>query len=110
MPLAALVLSVGGAWFYISRITPDTSLSPMEVVPLTTFPGQEITPSLSPDGKQIAFAWNGEKQDNFDIYVQLIGAGTVTVRRWERQLAIYFPSGSAPDLCELVWKHKYLAN
>jgi Tol biopolymer transport system component len=31
---------------------------------------------FSPDGKQVAFAWNGEKEDNFDIYVKLVDAGT----------------------------------
>ena len=29
----------------------------------------------SPDGKMVAFSWNGEKQDNFDIYVKLVNAG-----------------------------------
>ena len=32
-------------------------------------------PSLSPDGTQIAFAWDGEHQDNFDIFVKLVGPG-----------------------------------
>jgi hypothetical protein len=36
-------------------------------VPLTSFSGAEIHPSLSPDGRQVAFAWNGERRDNFDI-------------------------------------------
>jgi Tol biopolymer transport system component len=43
-------------------------------VPLTTYPGTEAFPSFSPDGKQLAFSWDGEKQDNIDIYVQLIGS------------------------------------
>lgn len=42
-------------------------------VPLTTYPGVERNPALSPDGNQVAFSWNGEKQDNFDIYIKLIG-------------------------------------
>jgi len=33
--------------------------------------------SFSPDGNQVAFAWNGEKQDNFDIYVKLIGSDSL---------------------------------
>ncbi len=33
----------------------------------------ETYPSFSPDGSQVAFSWNGEKQDNFDIYVKVIG-------------------------------------
>jgi Tol biopolymer transport system component len=36
----------------------------------------EVNPSLSPDGKQVAFAWNGEKQDNFDIYIMPVPQGT----------------------------------
>ncbi|MGH9429900.1 MAG: hypothetical protein ACRD2L_26750, partial [Terriglobia bacterium] len=46
----------------------------MTAVPLTTYPGHERSPSFSPDGNQVAFSWNGERQDNFDIYVKLIGA------------------------------------
>ena len=47
-----------------------------EVVPLTSYAGFEQSPSFSPDGNQVAFSWNGEKQDNFDIYVKLIGSPT----------------------------------
>ncbi len=36
--------------------------------PLTTYVGLETGPSFSPDGAQVAFAWNGVTQDNFDIY------------------------------------------
>ena len=43
---------------------------------LTTYQGAESWPSFSPDGNQIAFAWNGEGEDNFDIYVKLVGPGT----------------------------------
>ena len=48
----------------------------MKTVPFTTFPGLEFDPTFSPDGSQIAFSWDGEKGDNFDIYVKLVGAGT----------------------------------
>jgi Tol biopolymer transport system component len=43
--------------------------------PLTAYPGDEVAPSLSPDGSQVAFSWNGPKQDNYDIYVKLVGPG-----------------------------------
>ena len=49
---------------------------PPKVSILTSYPGSERDPALSPDGKQIAFSWNGEKEDNFDIYVKLVDAGT----------------------------------
>jgi Tol biopolymer transport system component len=46
----------------------------MTPFPFTSFPGAESAPSFSPDGNQIAFSWNGEEEDNFDIYVKTIGA------------------------------------
>jgi Tol biopolymer transport system component len=36
--------------------------------PLTTFPGDENGVSFSPDGRKVVFSWDGERQDNFDIY------------------------------------------
>ena len=47
-------------------------------VPLTTLPGYEAHPAISPDDSQVAFTWNGEKRDNFDIYVMRIGSDTAT--------------------------------
>ena len=43
--------------------------------PLTAYQGEEVVPSLSPDGSQVAFSWNGPQQDNFDIYLKLVGPG-----------------------------------
>ena len=46
----------------------------LEAVPLTTLPGQEVSPSFSPDGSQVAFGWNGENNGaGFDLYVKVIG-------------------------------------
>jgi Tol biopolymer transport system component/DNA-binding winged helix-turn-helix (wHTH) protein len=39
-------------------------------VPLTAYAGHELTPSFSPDGQAVAFAWDGEERDNFDIYIK----------------------------------------
>ena len=44
-------------------------------MPLTAYPGMQMQPSLSPDGSQVAFAWDGPKEDNFDIYVKVVGQG-----------------------------------
>ncbi len=45
-------------------------------VPLTSLPGQELAPSFSPDGSQIAFAWNGEtgRARQFNLYVKALGS------------------------------------
>ncbi|HEX6730428.1 MAG TPA: protein kinase [Pyrinomonadaceae bacterium] len=47
-----------------------TSASSVRVVPFTSFLGREDHAALSPDGNQVAFVWDGEKQDNPDIYVK----------------------------------------
>ncbi|MEP6537419.1 MAG: winged helix-turn-helix domain-containing protein [Bryobacteraceae bacterium] len=43
-------------------------------IPLTAFRGIEDHPTLSPDGNQVAFIWDGEKQNNVDIYTKPIGS------------------------------------
>ena len=49
----------------------------MTIVPLTTLSGDEYSPAFSPDGEQIAFSWNGENEDNFDLYIKLVGSAAV---------------------------------
>ena len=46
----------------------------LEAVPFTSYTGHEAEPTFSPDGAQVAFTWDGESQDNHDIYVKAIGA------------------------------------
>ncbi len=67
----ALVVLAAGVYFRYFRPAQPTP----KTVPLTSYPGRQITPALSPDGKQVAFAWDGEKGDNLDIYVKLADAG-----------------------------------
>ena len=79
--LATAALAMAGylAMFGSARSTaPSTSDPPASgstATPLTSYPGYENTPTLSPDGSQIAFSWNGPGQDNFDIYFKLVGTG-----------------------------------
>ena len=65
------------ARFWLKRDPPPAPSSrPGSAVPLTTYHGREQQPALSPDGNSVAFTWNGEAEDNWDIWVKLIGPGS----------------------------------
>ena len=51
----------------------DSALAPSLVL-LTGLQGFEYHPTFSPDGEQVAFSWNGEREDNWDIYLMLVGS------------------------------------
>ncbi len=71
---AAVALAVA-AWFWVRPAPrPAPPEAPLTAVPLTAYPGFEEFPSFSPDGTQVAFSWNGENEDNFDIYVKVVGS------------------------------------
>jgi hypothetical protein len=72
---AILLLSGLGAWMRFFHQAPDAVSPTMRAVPITSYRGAVDQPSFSPDGNQVAFDWTGEKEDNFDIYVKLIGPG-----------------------------------
>jgi Tol biopolymer transport system component len=73
--LAAVILVAAGiaAWTLWQRQM-DRPMS--QPIPLTTYQGTQTQPAFSPDGNQIAFTWDGEKQDNWDIYVKVMGSET----------------------------------
>jgi serine/threonine protein kinase len=72
--LFGLLIAAIAIWFnrHPSSEVPE---EPMIPLPLTSYPGYEAHASFSPDGNQVAFQWDGDKQDNVDIYVKLIGGG-----------------------------------
>jgi eukaryotic-like serine/threonine-protein kinase len=74
----AILAGVIGAVFWRDRGAGRTALTPtpFTAVPLTTYPGREQQPSFSSDDNSVAFIWNGETEDNWDVYVKLIGAGS----------------------------------
>ena len=78
--LPIVFLALGGAvvglgiWFFVLLATPKPPTPLLKIVPVTSLPGNEDQAAFSPDGNQIAFVWNGEKEDNSDIYVKMIGA------------------------------------
>jgi eukaryotic-like serine/threonine-protein kinase len=73
--IGLLVASAVGAALVTRKPAPAATIATKRPVPLTTYPGDEENPSFSPDGSQVVFSWNGDKQDNYDIYVKVVGPG-----------------------------------
>jgi len=75
LPLVvAAVVAVAAS--YLLRRSPRPPTEPLRPIPFTAFRGQEVAPSFSPDGSQIAFAWTGEdevREGLFHLYVKAIG-------------------------------------
>lgn len=69
--VVVLIAAGVGGLLNIGNARRDVVLTP---VPLTSYAGLESSASFSSDGNQVAFVWNGEKQDNFDICVKLLGS------------------------------------
>ena len=70
--LAAVALAVIGAALWGGLRRNDAAPAAARPVPITSFPGLELDPAISPAGNFVAFAWEGEGGDNFDIYVRSI--------------------------------------
>lgn len=71
---AALIALIAAASTWWVRSPPN---DPMKLVTLTTLNGMERGATFSPDGRQFSFTWNGEAEDNWDIYTKLIGSPDV---------------------------------
>jgi Tol biopolymer transport system component len=73
----AVPLLAAALYLALSRFQTPEPVRPLPAaaLPLTTYPGFEMAPSLSPDGSLVAFVWDGPSQKNFDIYVKVVGPG-----------------------------------
>ena len=98
--LGILVIAAFGGWV-LSR-SPKTPELPMKVIALTSLKGFEIGPSFSRDGTRVAFGWDGEAQDNYDIYVQLVGSAEPP-RRFTTEPAFEVNPAWSPDDMQIAY-------
>jgi hypothetical protein len=77
-----LPLLIIGGWIakqFTRHPRPNTreAASPnLRIVPVTTVSGSVQDPVFSPDGRQIAFVWDGLDRRHYDLYVQMVGGET----------------------------------
>ena len=70
-PHGAVAVGPGGA--QVTDVARSPSAPPL-ITPLTAFPGNETSPTFSPDASQIAFAWDGgDRARPTDIYTLVVG-------------------------------------
>ena len=74
--LASILAVIGLAALMIINRSPVSKRAP-KVTPLTSYPGYQLHPALSPDGKRLAFSWNGDGS-NYDIYVKPVDGSEAT--------------------------------
>ena len=73
--LACAALVGGALWFWAAQPAKDTEPGKStRLYPFTSLLQQEVAPAFAPDGRHIAFAWNGESREGFDLYVKQDGA------------------------------------
>lgn len=74
--VALAVVAVGSVIAYRAGVS---GVRPLSSTPITSYPGDERDPDLSPDGGRVAFAWDGGEpgaaEPQFDVYVQVAGGG-----------------------------------
>jgi Tol biopolymer transport system component/DNA-binding winged helix-turn-helix (wHTH) protein len=88
----ALIASVA-TWVFAKGGARSGAL--LEPIALTRLPGSEVTPAFSPDGRQVAFAWNGATGGNFSLYTMSLDAGTP--RRLTSSASDDFGPAYSPD-------------
>ncbi len=76
LPLLALVLILGAwgakSWWppFRQAAPPGAEPAPPRTIPITSYPGRERQPALSPDGQRVVYTWAGTEGKSLDIYLE----------------------------------------
>lgn len=83
-------------WEHRNAPSAEGSASVLRIVPITTAQGDAIAPAFSPDGREIAYVWDGAERRRYDIYVQLLGAELPLRLTYSKSGVVGYPAWS-PD-------------
>jgi len=101
-----LLAAVAIIYWRVERRTPKVVSAPTAPLqePFTSYEGNETAPTFSPDGSQIAFAWDGNPSSRgkgVDLYLKTIGSETL-VRLTEHPSEWLSPAWS-PDGTQIAF-------
>jgi WD40-like Beta Propeller Repeat len=72
--LSVVLVAVTGVAVARWVVVRSSDFKVLDPVPLTSDLGSESDPTFSPDGNQVAYAWDGPSQNQWDIYVKMVGS------------------------------------
>jgi serine/threonine protein kinase len=101
---AAAVVLLAAVAVAMWRRTPASSHVPsvLTPMPLTSLPGAELMPSLSPDGSQVAFVWVRDAAPA-DVFVHQAGSGSTPLRLTDDGGSHWQPSWSPDGKSIALW-------
>ncbi|MGA2715859.1 MAG: winged helix-turn-helix domain-containing protein, partial [Bryobacteraceae bacterium] len=100
--LVALAAVTAVWWIFAGRGSSiPYPLHVTRVSKLTSYPGDEREPAISPDGSYVAFSWSGAAGDNYDIYIVQAG-GQQPLRLTRDPAPDSFPAWS-PDGSQIAF-------
>jgi len=102
----AIALLAAGIYFVNYRARDDKKADTVTPIPFTSYLGREVCPTFSPDGSQIAFAWNGDPESGlkgFDLYVK--GTSSENLLRLTNHPAGFVCPAWSPDGAQIAFYH-----
>jgi Tol biopolymer transport system component len=78
LAVAAILLAAGAVFVFLRQ--PSRRPASLKTEPLVVSQGDHYSPSFSPDGQSVAFTWNPDRRDMFDIYVKNLGSPSPPLR------------------------------
>jgi eukaryotic-like serine/threonine-protein kinase len=73
IPVAAVFLAIAATAVFFRFIEQKSMNDTWQSKPIVSMAGVTIHPAFSPDGKMIAFSWNGGSGNDYNIYIQTVG-------------------------------------